>query len=175
MSEVDAGLLMLRLLLAALLLGHAVQKSLGWLGGNGLAATATVFESWGFRPGRPMVLLAATCELLGALSVGSGLLFRLGCAILIGTLVVAATPAAASGFWAQRGGCELPATYAGIAACLAVSGPGDASLDHAIGIGDLGWLGAALALVVGVVAAVPPLLNRRRLLRAGDPDPAAGR
>jgi putative oxidoreductase len=166
MSELDLGLLLLRLMLAALLLGHAVQKSLGWLGGNGVAKTAEVFESWGFRPGRLMVLLAAGCELVGALSVGSGLLFRLGCAVLIGTLIVAATPAAeANGLWAQRGGCEVPATYAGVAVCLAVAGPGDAALDHAIGIGDGGWTGAVAALVVGVLAAVPPLANRRRLLR----------
>lgn len=166
MSEIDLGLLLLRLGLATLLAGHAVQKSLGWLGGLGATKTAAVFESWGFRPGRALVLLAAVCELTGAFLVGSGLVFRLGCAILIGTLIVAAAPSAANGLWAQRGGCEVPATYAGVAVCLAVTGPGGAALDRAIGLGDGGWPGAAAAIVVGVLAAVPPLLNRRRALRA---------
>lgn len=165
MTEIDLGLLLLRLMLAALLLGHAVQKSLGWLGGLGREKTAEVFESWGFRPGRSMVLMAALCEALGAFSIASGLFFRVGCAVLIGTLIVAAAPSSSNGLWAQRGGCEVPATYAGIAGCLAVSGPGAASLDNALGLPDGSWVGAALALILGALAAVPPLLSRRRNLR----------
>ncbi len=166
MSETDVGLLLLRLLLAALLACHALQKSLGWLGGNGLTKTAAVFETWGFRPGRQLVVLAAVAELAGALSVASGLLFRVGCAILIGTLVVAAAPSAVNGLWAQRGGCEVPVLYAVMAACLAVTGPGQAALDEALDLPDNGWLGAA-AIAAGLLAAVPPLLNRRRVLRGG--------
>lgn len=165
MSETDLGLLLLRLFLAAMLLGHATQKSLGWFGGLGAERTAEVFESWGFRPGRPMVLMAAACELAGAVALATGLCFRLGCAVLVGTLVVAAAPSAAQGLWAQRGGCELPATYAAIASCLAVSGPGAVALDRALGIPDGGWTGAGAAIVLGVLGAVLPLVNRRRVLR----------
>ncbi|OYD70580.1 hypothetical protein BDB13_4206 [Rhodococcus sp. OK302] len=41
-GQADAGLLLLLLVVGLLIIGHAVQKPLGWLGGNGLATTATV-------------------------------------------------------------------------------------------------------------------------------------
>lgn len=165
MSEVDAGLLVLRLFVAVLIAGHALQKSLGMFGGLGLEKTAGVFESWGFRPGRPMVMAAAAAELTGAVLVGSGLLSRVGCAILIGTLMVAAAPSAVNGLWAQRGGCEVPVLYAGMAAALAITGPGRASLDHALGTPSHAWLGP-LAIVIGGLAAIPPLVNRQHALHA---------
>lgn len=163
-TAVDVGLLVLRLGLAALLLGHSLQKSLGWFRGMGVTRTADVFESWGFRPGRPHVLLAAACELAGALLLATGLLTRLGAAIVIGTMLVAAAPNATNGLWAHLGGCEVPVTYAGVAACLAITGPGRLSLDRAIDLPDGGGWGAVVAIAVGVVAAVPPLLTRRRAL-----------
>lgn len=42
-GQADAGLLLLLLVVGLLITGHAVQKPLGRLGGNGLATTATVF------------------------------------------------------------------------------------------------------------------------------------
>ncbi|WP_028805468.1 DoxX family protein [Streptomyces sp. 142MFCol3.1] len=166
MTETDLGLLLLRLGLAALLAGHGFQKSLGWFRGMGLARTAEVFESWGFRPGRPLVLLAAGCELLGALLLATGLLTRVASAVVIGTMLVAAAPNAVNGLWAHLGGCEVTVVYAYLAACLAVTGPGHLSLDNAAGLPDGGGWGAALAIVVGALAAVPPLLRRRSALRA---------
>jgi putative oxidoreductase len=165
MSEIDLGLLLLRLILAGLLAGHALQKSAGWFGGAGLADTAAVFETWGFRPGRPMVAVAAVSELAGALLIATGTATRLGCAIVVGTMIVAAAPSAAQGLWAHLGGCEVPVTYGLVAACLAVTGAGEISVDHALDVPDGGGLGAPLALAVGVLAALPPLLRRRRALR----------
>ncbi|MGW5231576.1 DoxX family protein [Streptomyces nodosus] len=171
MDEIDAGLLVLRLLLAGLLVGHALQKSVGWFRGTGFEKTAEVFESWGFRPGRRHVALATTCELLGGTLLATGLLTRVGCAIVIGTMIVAAAPNAGNGLWAHLGGCEVPVTYAGTAACLAITGPGQFSLDHVTGLRGAGAWGAPAAIVLGVVAAVPPLLNRRRALRGHPTEP----
>lgn len=165
MTAVDLGLFLLRLGLAALLAGHSLQKAAGWFRGMGLARTAEAFESWGFRPGRPLVTLAAACELLGALSLATGLLLRVGCAVVIGTMIVAAAPNAKNGLWAHLGGCEVPVTYGGLAACLAITGPGRISIDRAAGLPDGGAWGAVVAIAVGVLAAVPPLLNRRHALR----------
>ncbi|MCT9005718.1 DoxX family protein [Streptomyces rhizosphaerihabitans] len=165
MSEADIGLFALRLFLATLLVGHALQKTIGWFRGMGLNKTAEVFESWGFHPGRFQVGLAATCELLGATPLATGLLTRVGCATVIGTMIVAAAPNTVNGLWAHLGGCEVPVTYAAIAACLAFTGPGSISIDNAAGLPDAGALGAVAAIVIGVLAAVPPLLNRRRALR----------
>ncbi|HEX5493317.1 MAG TPA: DoxX family protein [Mycobacteriales bacterium] len=170
----STGLLVLRLLLAGLLFGHAVQKLFGWFGGSGLAATATVFASWGFRPGVPMVLMAGTCELVAAGLLALGLVVPLAAAIAIGTMTVAVSANFAKGFWAHLGGYEVAFVYAGMAFVVALTGPGRFSVDRAAGLDrhGVGW--GFLALAAGLLAAAPPVLARRRNLAAdrssGQPD-----
>lgn len=162
----DLGLLLLRILLAALLFGHSTQKLLGWFGGSGVAGTATVFELWGFVPGRRMVALAGVSELLGAGSIGLGLLTPGGCAVVVGTMAVAAVATSPKGFWAQKGGCEVPFCYGALAAVIGFTGPGRWSLDRAFGL--TGWTGAAWGvgvLLLGLAAAVVPVAGRARVLR----------
>lgn len=168
-ETLDVGLLVLRVGLGALLLGHALQKSLGWFGGAGIEATAGVFESWGFRPGRRMVAVAAAGEVVAAALIVSGLGFGLGCAILVGTMVVAAAPSAGNGIWAHLGGCEVPLLYGFLGAALALTGPGRLSLDHALGVPSGGAVAGPLLVLLGCAAAVPPLLQRRHALRATRP------
>ncbi|AXK31872.1 DoxX family protein [Streptomyces armeniacus] len=163
----NLGLLLLRLLLAALLFGHGTQKLFGWFGGAGRAGTAAVFDKWGFVPGRRMVLVAGFAELAGAASVAAGLLTPGGCAVLVGTMAVAAAATAPNGFWAQQGGCEVPFWYGAVAAVLAFTGPGAWSLDHAAGLRRLdGYAWGFAALAVGLAAAAVPLTARARVLRA---------
>ncbi|RCW39684.1 putative oxidoreductase [Halopolyspora algeriensis] len=163
----SVGLLLLRLLLAALLFGHSTQKLLGWFGGAGPAGTAVVFEQWGFVPGRRLVLLAGAAELLGAVSIAAGLVTPAGCAVVVGTMTVAAAATAPNGFWAQQGGCEVPFCYGALAAILGFSGPGMWSLDAALGLSSLsGYARGMAALGVGLLAAVVPLTARARELRA---------
>lgn len=160
------GLLLLRLLLAALLAGHACQKAFGWFRGQGIDGTARTFESWGFRPGRPHVLMATACELTGALLLALGLLTPLASAVVVGTMIVAASANFGNGLWAHLGGYEVAFVYGALAFVLAVTGPGAWSLDAAAGLGRLSGPGYALAAAaVGVVAALPPLLRRRQTLR----------
>lgn len=162
----DFALLLLRILLAGLLLGHSTQKLFGWFSGAGLANTAATFESWGFVPGRRLVVLAGTMESAGAASILSGLLTPGGCAAVVGTMATAAVATAPHGFWAVKGGCEVPFCYGALAAVLAFSGPGGWSLDRAFGLGALagyGWGAGAVAL--GLLAATVPLAGRARVLR----------
>ncbi|MEV7786884.1 DoxX family protein [Streptomyces sp. NPDC088106] len=166
----NAGLLLLRLLLAGLLFGHAAQKLLGRFGGGGPDGTAPVFESWGFRPGRPMVLLAGTCELTGAVLFASGAATPLAASVVLGTMIVAAAPNWPNGPWAHLGGYEVPLVYGVLALVLAMTGPGSWSVDHAVGAdGMSGVLWALAASAVAGAAAAPALLLRRRSLRAPDP------
>lgn len=161
----NVGLLLLRLLLGGLLAGHACQKLFGWFRGAGPAGSGELFERWGFRPGPEMAVLAGVCELVGAGSVAFGLLVPGGCAVIIGTMIVAAAPSAPSGLWAHMGGCEVPVVYAGLGAVLAFTGPGRFSLDHAFGLTGLCGVGWGLAaVIVGAAASVPPLLRRRAAL-----------
>ncbi|PRX48738.1 putative oxidoreductase [Prauserella shujinwangii] len=165
----NLALLLLRLLLAGLLFGHATQKLFGWFGGAGRAGTGTVFEQWGFVPGARLATLAGLLELAGAASIATGLLTPGGCALVIGTMTVAAVATAPQGFWAQRGGCEVPFCYGALAVVLAFSGPGAWSLDHALGLPELsGYVWGAAALLTGLAAATVPLSARARALRARD-------
>jgi putative oxidoreductase len=167
----DFALLLLRLLLAALLAGHSTQKLRGWFGGAGRESTAAIFEQWGFVPGSRLVVLAGLTELAGAASIAAGLLTPGGCALVIGTMAVAAGATAPNGFWAVKGGCEVPFCYGALAVVLGFSGPGGWSLDHVLGLpteSGAGW--GVAALMVGAAAAAVPLTARARVLRMRQSD-----
>jgi putative oxidoreductase len=169
MTGIDLGLLILRLGFAALLFGHSTQKLFGWFRGGGPAGAGAMFAKWGFRPGPPLAIVAGTLELIGLTSVALGLLTIGGCAVLVGTMIVAASPNAQNGLWAHLGGNEVAVTYGFLAAVLAFTGPGRYSLDHAFGLPTppgLGW--SVAAVVVGVAAAIPMLLRRRAALRSDE-------
>ena len=172
----NLGLLLLRLLLAGLLFGHATQKLLGWFRGAGPAGAGALFEQWGFRPGARLAVVAGLCELVGAGSLALGLLTPGGSAVIVGTMLVAASTSAENGLWAHQGGCEVPVLYAGVAGVIAFTGPGGWSVDHAVGLTSLsGPAWGVAAVAVGVLAAIPMLVRRRRTLGAGgSPPPAAG-
>lgn len=168
------GLLLLRLLIAGLLFGHATQKLFGWFRGGGPRGTGPLFEQWGYRPGPQLAVVAGLCELVGLTSIALGLLTPAGVAIVIGTMIVAASTSAANGLWAHMGGCEVPVMYAGFAAVLAFTGPGAWSVDHAVGLTELsGPAWGVAAVAAGVVAAVPMLLRRRRALALDASQPSS--
>ncbi|WP_137825460.1 DoxX family protein [Brevibacterium sp. 2SA] len=149
----NTGLLLLRGVVGGLILGHASQKAFGLFGGGGPEGTAPMFEKWGFVPGKSMVKLAATTE-----SVGSGMLLLgagtpLGAAMVSGTLAVAASVNAKNGLWAMKGGYELPLLYAAGAGVLGFTGPGEYSVDGALGLTKR--YGVASGLASLALAAVP--------------------
>jgi putative oxidoreductase len=153
---VNTGLLLLRLVLGALLIGHGSQKLFGAFGGHGLAGTGGFFHSLGFRPGRPMAVVAGVSEAGAGLLLALGLLTPLAAAIVVGTLFVASSVHWKAGLWGQNGGYELALFYAVTAVVLAFTGPGTYSLDNAIGLDRFagpGWgvLAAAIGLLAGVV------------------------
>jgi len=48
----EVGLLIIRVVVGALLVGHGSQKLFGWFGGYGLQGTGGYMESFGLRPAR---------------------------------------------------------------------------------------------------------------------------
>lgn len=148
----DLGLLLLRLLVGGLLFGHATQKMFGWFGGHGPAGTAPVFESWGLRPGKPLVLFAAASELLASLLLVLGLLTPFAAALALGAMTVASWVNHSKGLWAQSGGYELALMYGGIAVTLGFTGSGSWSLDHRFGIDFPQIESGAIALAAGLLA-----------------------
>jgi putative oxidoreductase len=164
--SVNTGLLVLRLVLGLLLVGHGSQKLFGLFGGPGLAGTGGFFHSIGFRPGRPMAIVAGTTEAAAGLSIGVGLLTPLASAAVIGTLVAAGSVHWAAGIWAQNGGFELPLVYITAATALAFTGPGAYSLDNALGLDGwaAGW--GVAAVIVGAVSGLTVVARARRALAA---------
>jgi putative oxidoreductase len=158
----DVGLLLIRLAVGLYLAGHGAQKLFGWFGGHGLAATGGFFESLGYRPGRRNAALAGLAELGGGLLLALGLLTPLGAAAVVGVMLNAIGAVHwRNGPWVTEGGIEYPLILAAVAAGLAFTGAGAASLDNALDLqlGGTGWGLAATAL--GVLSGVVLLATRR--------------
>jgi putative oxidoreductase len=149
------ALLVLRLVVGALFIGHGSQKLFGWFGGHGLAATGDMFRSLSLGPGRASALAAGLAEVTGGALFAIGLLTPMGAALIVATMCVAiASVHWRQGVWVTEGGVEYPLVLVAAAFAVASIGAGRYSLDHVIGIDDasLGWGLAALA--AGLLAAV---------------------
>ena len=163
----NTGLLVLRLVNGLLLVGHGSQKLFGLFGGPGLAGAGGFFHSLGFRPGKPLAIVAGASEAGAGVLLALGLLNPLASAAIIGTLLVAGSVHFAAGLWGQNGGYETPLLYATAAAALAFTGPGAYSLDHALGLDSLagnGW--GVVAVVAGVLSGLAVVARGRRALTA---------
>jgi putative oxidoreductase len=144
--------LLVRLLIGGLFVGHGTQKLFGWFGGYGPEGTGGYMESLGMKPGRQHALAAGTTEAAGGALFAAGLATPAAAAAITGVMVTAIrTVHAPNGPWVTENGWEHPATV--IAAVLTVVefGPGSLSLDAALGKErkGTGWALAALAAGVG--------------------------
>ena len=161
--SLGTGFLLARLILGALLVGHATQKLFGWFGGHGIAGTAGYFEQLGFRPGHLFVITAALSEAASGILIALGLLGPIGPALLLSVMIVAAISVHwKNGVFATANGIEVPLLYATGAIALAFTGNGPFALDVALGIHHAWTPELKLAaLAVGVVGGAVNLLARR--------------
>jgi putative oxidoreductase len=161
------GLLVLRLVVGLLMMGHGCQKVAGCFGGAGPEGTGTFFESLGLRPGTRMALSAGIAEVTGGALIALGLLTPVGAAILSAVMITAIWKVHRTSVWASEGGFEYNLVLLAALFALSAVGPGKWSLDNALGFdmaGDAwalaelgaGLLGAAGALVVGRMAVGRP-------------------
>ncbi|MBV8981476.1 MAG: DoxX family protein [Acidimicrobiia bacterium] len=163
----DFGLLVLRLVIGGLFIGHGTQKLFGWFGGYGVEGTGGFMESLGYRPGKRHAVLAGLGEAGGGLLLFLGLLTPLAAAAIIAVMLNAILAVHIEhGAWAQDNGYEYPLVLAVAAGAIALGDGGSAALDHLLGLslgGLLAWIGILVGVIGGVVAA-----NLRRPEVVGD-------
>jgi putative oxidoreductase len=158
---VEYGLLLLRLVVGLLFAGHGAQKLFGWFGGGGPQGTAAFFSSLGYRRPAAMAVLAGLSELGGGLLLATGLLTPVA-AFLLATVMLNAI---ATVVWPKGflGGYEFEVTLMTVAVALAATGPGEISLDDAIGWADnitgIAWASLVLGSAI-VVSLITTTLGR---------------
>jgi putative oxidoreductase len=154
----ELALLVLRVVVGLLFVGHGMQKLVGWFGGHGLRGTGQFFESLGMKPGVAMAVMAGGAEAVGGLLFALGLVVPLAAAMLIAVMLVAVwTAHRRNGLWASDGGYEYNLVLIAVAFAVAGIGAGDWSLDSAFGLdlSGVGWaLGSLGAGVLGSIVAV---------------------
>src|SRR5919198_1078848 len=158
----ELGLLVLRVVVGLLFVGHGAQKLFGWYGGHGLSGTGQFFESMGFPNGKRQAFLAGLFEAGGGLLIALGLVTPIGAAALISVMTVAVIRVHfAKGPWNTEGGYEYNAVLVAVVFALSGVGAGDWSLDNAFGISMHGTAWALGALGAGILGGLFPLAEAR--------------
>jgi putative oxidoreductase len=124
------GLLLIRLVIGILFIGHGAQKLFGWFGGYGPKGTGGWMESVGIKPGVAMAVLAGLMELLGGLLLAAGLFTPLAAVLITLTMLGAIIKVhGKNGIWVTANGYEYPLVLIAVAIGIALIGPGAYSLD----------------------------------------------
>jgi putative oxidoreductase len=146
----DVALLLVRVVLGLTMAAHGVNKA------KGLDGTAGWFDSIGMRPGRLHARFAAGGEILAGAFLAVGLLTSFAALGFVGLMTVAwYTSHRSSGFFIIKQGWEYVMVLAVVATTIAMLGPGQFSVDDALGVADDldGYVGLAIAAGGGVAAA----------------------
>ncbi len=157
MFQANLAMLILRLVFGLFLVAHGSNKIFG---GNGLKGTAGWFGSIGMKWPMWQARLAAATEIGAGLMFAAGLLTPFAAAGMVALMIVAIwTVHWTAGFFVFRPnqGWEYCASIAVVAFVVALAGPGEWSLDHALGIHFTNWWGAVIAGILGVGGALTQL------------------
>jgi putative oxidoreductase len=166
-TNIDVGLLILRVVVGLLFVGHGAQKLFGWFGGKGMSGHTALIEKLGIRPARLWAVVSALGEFLGGLGMAAGLLTPLAATALIGSMLVVIIRASwARGLWNMNGGIEWPLVLATVAFVVGLTGPGVYSLDQALRLAlpePLTYLVVLIAMLIVVIGAMvtSPTTSRR--------------
>ncbi|MBO3287353.1 DoxX family protein [Paenibacillus sp. FSL M8-0228] len=125
-----SGLLLIRLVVGLLLVGHGAQKLFGWFGGYGPKGTGGWMESIGIKPGVFMAVAAGLMELLGGALFAVGLLTPLAAFLITATMLGAIFKVhGQNGIWATANGYEYPLVLIAVVIGIALTGAGSYSID----------------------------------------------
>ncbi|MGG3919201.1 DoxX family protein [Parageobacillus thermoglucosidasius] len=127
------GLLLIRFVFGLTFAGHGAQKLFGWFGGHGLKGTAGWMESIGLKPGKAMALAAGANELAGGILFAIGLWTPLAALLMVVPMIVAIIKVhGPNGYWVTQNGYEYNLAIIAVAIGVALTGPGQYSLDAII-------------------------------------------
>ncbi|WP_458119070.1 DoxX family protein [Paenibacillus sp. Z6-24] len=130
---VAVGLLIVRLVVGLLFVGHGAQKLFGWFGGYGPKGTGGWLESIGVKPGVMMAVIVGLMELVGGALFALGLFTPLAAIIITLTMIGAIkTVHGKNGIWATSNGYEYHIVLIAAAVSVALIGAGTYSLDALI-------------------------------------------
>jgi putative oxidoreductase len=170
----SVGRLGARLVIGGLFIGHGTQKLFGWFGGPGRAGTEGMMEALEMRPAKVHAVLAGFTETAGGTLLAAGLATPVAASALTGVMTTAIRKVhLPNGPWNANGGWEYNAVLIGAVTALAETGPGDFSLDRALGIERRGPAWALAALATGVATSFLTVAVARRG-RPGVTSAAAG-
>lgn len=157
------GRLIARITVGGLFIGHGTQKWFGWFDGPGLDGASGMMESLGLRPGRRNAVAASASEAVGGAMLVAGAFTPLAAATLIGTMVTAIrTVHLKNGPWATNGGYEYNLALIALLLALVDGGPGEVSIDGALGIHDTGSRWTLAALAAGIAGSTVVIEAGRR-------------
>jgi putative oxidoreductase len=130
---VALGLLLIRVVVGVLFIGHGAQKLFGWFGGYGPKGTGGWMESVGIKPGVLMAVFAGLLEFVGGALLTVGLITPLA-GILIALAMIGAIIKVhfKNGVWITANGYEYVLVLFTVAVGIALIGAGDYSLDALI-------------------------------------------
>lgn len=124
---VNVGLLIIRLAVGLMFMGHGCQKLFGWFGGPGPVQFGQYLGTIGIKSGgKTWAILAGLFELVGGLLFAAGLLTWLGAIMIIIVMIDAIfTVHGKHGFWLTNGGYEYCFILIAVVLGVALIGPGD--------------------------------------------------
>jgi putative oxidoreductase len=152
-----------RVIIGGLFIGHGTQKLKGWFGGPGIEGTAGMMEALEMHPPRHQAVAAGVTETVGGAMLAAGLATPLASSALIGTMLTAIRKVhLPKGPWVTEGGYEYNLVLIAALLALAEEGPGDVSLDNALGLEKTGLPWALGALGLGAAASAAAIELGRR-------------
>ena len=156
MMNLEFALLILRLVIGLLFMGHGLQKLFGWFGGHGLEGTSGFFESLNVHPAKAWAVIAGLSEALGGLGLFLGFLTPIAAAAIIGVMLMAIIKVHwQNGLWVTNNGMEYTLVNIAIAAVLGLARPGAYALDTMLNWAypiPLTFIVALVIIVLGVIA-----------------------
>lgn len=161
----DLGLMLLRVGLGVLLIGHGLQKAFGLWGGSGLGGFQDSLAEAGYQHAGILTYVGAIGQIGAGVLLVLGLFTPVAAAVAMASLInglLAAVTAQSNGFaFFLPDGHEFQVTLIVVAAVIILTGPGRYGFDAGRGWARRPFVGSVVALLLGIGlgAAVWILLN----------------